>query len=229
MLILGRSGAGKTVSLRDLDPATTGFINTDKQTPEFSMEGYKTVMTDGKPDLTKSNYVETSKPTSVIATLKAWEKRDDIKVIALDTITHLITAYYINDALGKEYGGYKELGTSFWNIVDTVRELKKDVVVFGHINTSFNDMGDKVVEMKSHGNMIPQFEPESYFNILLMAEVRKIEGELAWGFRTAPKEPAEKVKSPIRFTEDGVERALAEFETNNIKTLLDKLNKFYNV
>ena len=227
ILVLGRSGSGKTASLRSLDPKSTGIINSDKQIPEFSMTDYKTVMTDGKPDLSKSNYVETSKPSSVIATLKAWEERDDIKVIALDTITHLITAYYIQEALGKEFGGYKELGTSFWNIVDAIRGLNKHIVIFGHINSSFNDMGDKVIEMKSHGKMIREFEPESYFNILFMSEVKKVEGELMWGFRTVPKEPFEKVKSPIKFTPEGVVRALDEFEKNDMSYIFSKLNQFY--
>ncbi len=231
LLILGRSGSGKTTSLRNLDPKKTGIINADKQTPEMDMTGYNTVMTEaGHPDLARSNYVETSKPGSVVATLKAWETRDDIEVIILDTITHLITAYYITDALGKEFGGYKELGTSFWNIVDTIRDLKKSVVVFGHINSSFNDMGDKVVEMKSHGKMIKEFEPESYFNNLFMAEVIKQDGVLRWGFRTIPKEPVEKVKSPIKWNDDGtITRALDDFEDNDIQAIFAKLNQFYNV
>lgn len=229
MLILGRSGSGKTTSMRYLDPKTTGFINADKQPFPLAIEGYETVLNEnGKPDLSSSNYVETGKPSSVLTTLKAWENRGDLDVIVLDTITHLMTSYYINDAIGKDFGGYKEMGVSFWNIVDTIRDLKKDVVVFGHISNTFNDVGDKVVEMRSHGKMIKEFEPESYFNLLFMSEVIKQEGELKWGFRTIPKEAVEKIKSPVRFTANGVERALDEFEDNDLKAILAKLKVFYN-
>lgn len=229
MLILGRSGSGKTTSMRNLDPKKTGFINADKQPFPLAIEGYETNLNEnGKPDLNTSNYVETGKPSSVLTTLKAWESRGDIDVIVLDTITHLITSYYVTEALGKEFGGYKELGTSFWNIVDTIRDLKKDVVVFGHISASFNDMGDKVIEMKSHGKMIKEFEPESYFNLLFFSEVIKKEDKLKWVFRTVPKEPTEKVKSPVKFEGDKVIRALEEFEDNDVAAVLSKLNKFYS-
>jgi hypothetical protein len=229
LLVLGRSGSGKSASMRNLDPAKTGIINCDKQELIFPSKGYETVMTDGVPDLAASNYVETSKPSSVLATMRAWEAREDLDTIVLDTITHLITAYYITEALGKEFGGYKELGTSFWNIIDFVRTMKKNVVVFGHIDNKFNDMGEKEVTLKAHGNMIDKFETESYFNTLLMAEVRKVEGEIRWDFKTQPDAVVEKIKSPVRFGENNtVERALEKYEPNDLKAIFDKLNKFYS-
>ena len=214
--------------MRNLDPTKTGIINCDKQELIFPSKGYETAMTDGKPDLAASNYVETSKPSSVLVTLRAWNDREDLDTVVLDTITHLITAYYITDALGKEFGGYKELGTSFWNIIDYVRTMDKNVVVFGHIDHKFNDMGEKEITLKSHGKMIDAFEAESYFNTLLMAEVIKRENELKWVFRTQPDQVQEKIKSPVKFVEGGAERALEKYEENDLKAIFDKLNKFYN-
>lgn len=229
MLILGKSGSGKSASMRFLEPSKTGIINADKQELIFPVEGYITVpSSDGSPDLSKSNYVETSKPSSVLRVLKEWEQREDIDTIVLDTITHLITAYYITEALGKEFGGYKELATSFWNIVDTIRDLNKNVIVFGHVNYEFNDMGDRVMEMRSHGKMIKQFEPPSYFNILLASEVIKQEGEVKWLFRTEPNDHVDIVKAPARFTENGIEKALDKYEDNDLNFILNKLRTFYN-
>ena len=109
ILILGRSGSGKTLSERNLDPKITGIINADRHELEFPSGGFKTIYDDnGKPDLSKSNYVETSKPNSVITTLNAWNNSPTLETVVLDTITHLITSYYITDALGKDYGGYKD-------------------------------------------------------------------------------------------------------------------------
>lgn len=229
MLILGRSGSGKSTSMRNLDPATTGIINCDKQELIFPTDGYATnLLPNGAPDLETSNYVETGKPSSVIATINAWSERSDIKVIVLDTITHLITDYYINDALGKEFGGYKELGTSFWKLLDAVRKSGKHVVVFGHMDNKFNDLGQREITMKSHGKMIDQFEPESYFNILFLAEVLKVDGNLKWMFKTQPDEPVEKVKCPSRFNAQGeVERSLDKHEDNDIAAIIVKLENFY--
>ena len=230
MLILGRSGSGKSASMRNLNPETTGIINADRQELIFPSKKYVTVLNaEGKPDLAKSNYVETSKPNSVLIVLKAWNNSPTIKTIVLDTITHLITSYYIKEALGKDYGGYKELGTSFWQIIDYVRTMDKNVIVFGHLKTEFNEDGVKEVTMKSHGKMIQDFEAESYFNTLLLAEVIKRDEELQYVFRSKPKNLAEKAKSPVKFNEDGsVTRALEEYESNDLKAILVKLNKFYS-
>jgi len=231
MLILGRSGSGKSASMRNLNPAKTGIINADRQELIFPSKGYKTVVIEGtnKPDLGKSNYVETSKPASALAVLKAWNNSPTINTIVLDTITHLITSYYIKEALGKDYGGYKELGTTFWQIIDYVRTMDKNVIVFGHLKTAFNEDGVKEVTMKSHGKMIDEFEAESYFNTLLLAEVIKKDEELEYVFRSKPRNLAEKAKSPVKFAEDGtIIRALDEYEPNDLHAVLTKLNKFYS-
>jgi len=230
MLILGRSGSGKTSSMRNLDPVKTGIINCDKQELPFVKDGYETILNEnGKPDLVVSNYVETGKPRSVIATLKAWEQRDDLDTIVIDTITHLMTSFYITDALGKDYGGYKELATSFWNIMDAIRDLRKNVIVYGHIKEEFNEYGDKFFGMRTHGKMIKEMEPESFFNILMLSEVTSIEGEISWIFRTFPENPAEKVKTPSKFGEDGkVIKAFEKYEDNDVAAIFAKLNKFYN-
>lgn len=229
MLILGRSGSGKSSGLRNLDPARTGIINCDKQELIFPSNGYITnLASNGSPDLATSNYVETGKPGSVVRTLEAWATRDDLDVIVIDTITHLITEYYITEALGKEFGGYKELGTSFWNIMNTIRTVDKHVVVMGHLDSKFNDMGQKEIQMKSHGKMIQEFEPESYFNTLMVAEVRKEDGGLRWVFKTQPDEVAEKVKCPSKFLEGGeIIHALEKYEDNDVSAILQKLITFY--
>ncbi|MBR9700371.1 hypothetical protein GOV11_00725, partial [Candidatus Woesearchaeota archaeon] len=46
ILILGRSGSGKSFSLHDLDPKKTGIINSDKQELSFGNPGYETVVID---------------------------------------------------------------------------------------------------------------------------------------------------------------------------------------
>lgn len=229
LMILGRSGSGKSAGMRNLDPAKTGVINADLEPFPFKMDGYQMVMDGDKPDLLKSNYVETVRPNSAVATLKAWDERDDLDTIVLDTFTHLLTNYYVNFCLGQPYSGYKELGTAFFSIMEQVNRMQKNVIVFGHINTQFNDAGDLVVEMKSHGKMIKEFEPESYFNILLYSEVIKDEKGIKRVFRTQPKNPSESVKSPAMFNEDGsVTPLFDEYIDNDISAVIHKLDEFYN-
>ena len=155
VFILGESGSGKTSSLRSLDPKTTAIINSDKKA--MPLEGWRknylwAKTPDGKTDLDKSNYVELDVPSHVLATLKKWAARADIKTIVVDTITHIITSNYMKDTIGKDFKAYQHLGLNAYHIFDFIRSVpNKNIIIFGHIDEKFNDMGQRVVQMKSYG------------------------------------------------------------------------------
>ena len=69
---------------------------------------------------------------------------------------------------------------------------------------------------------------EHYWSPQLTVEVIKEDEELKYIFRTEPKNPAEKIKTPVNFIGDTVTRALDKHETNDLAALLTKLNKFYS-
>ena len=56
--IMGESGAGKTTSMRNLDPATTFYIDCDKK--GLSWKGWKEQYIEGK------NYFKGDTPTNVM-------------------------------------------------------------------------------------------------------------------------------------------------------------------
>ena len=226
-MIIGRSGSGKTASMRNLDPAKTGVVNPDLEMFPFPMAGYDTIMNGNAPDLMLSNYVKTVKPASVMATLNAWEQRPDIETIVLDTITHLLTNYYVNFCLGQPYSGYKELGTAFMDVMDWVGKSEKNVIIFGHVKKDFNDEGHLVTEMKSHGKMIKEFEPESYFNMLMYAEVIKDEQGIRHVFRCEADNPSESVKVPTSFANNVGTPIFDRYIDNDLQFVLDELDKFY--
>ena len=112
--------------------------------------------------------------------------------------------------------------------MDKIRDLNKSVIVFGHINKVLSDDGDKITEMRTHGKMIPSFEPPSYFSVLLNSEVRMVEGKMEWVFRTVPENPSESIKVPCKFHKDGsISKPLETYEPNDVKAVLGKLINFY--
>ena len=228
ILILGRSGSGKSFSLHSLDPKTTGIINIDKKELSFGHpDGYKLIMNgDGRPDLDKSNYVETDRMASVQRTLDTWAKRDDLKTIVIDTLTHLITSDYVNNAIGKDFKSYQRMGLDFWHKLDTIRNMDKNVIALAHIEEKFNDSGERVFDMKSQGNMIRNFEPESYFTTMLFSEPFSTEEGVEYRLKTAPTSTFEKIKSPAKYVDGKLVRALEPYEPNDAKLILDKLSNF---
>lgn len=232
IFVLAFPGAGKTSSLRNLPYQRTGLINPDKK--ELPIQGwklkYKTewgAPVDGfpAPDLIKSNYVETSKFSSVMKTLEVWDERPDLDYIAIDTVTHLITHDYVKNTIGKDFKAYQGLGGRFYDLADFIRQMKKNVVIYAHVEKKFNDMGDKATMMKSPGNMIESFEPPSFFTTVLIGEIQRKDGVNKHVFRTQSidNDPA---KSPAYFVGNEAKSALELYEPNDIMLIFEKLNRF---
>lgn len=230
IFILAPSGIGKSSSLRNLDPKTTGIINCDKK--ELPLKGwranYKTVRNETKAvDFSKSNYVETNSPANVLRTLEEWANNPNIKTIVIDTITHMITQDYMTNTIGKDFKSYQKMGLNFYNIIQFITNCEKDLIVMGHLERKVNDMGDVVYDMKTHGKMITDLVPTSYFTTVLIGEKNKRkDGEgFDYVFRTQSmgEDPA---KSPAYFVDNKVVTALDQYETNDVQQILNKLKRF---
>lgn len=229
VLVLGISGGGKTTSWRNMDPLTSRMINSDrKEPPIFGWEEkYKQILNpEGIPDYAKSNYITPSRPQSVIKAIEIWENLPEVQAYCIDTITHMTTTDYVENTIGKEFKDYQKMGKNFYNVVDLVRDSKKDVVIYGHLEREFNEFGDKVAKMKSPGKMIESFDPPSFFTTVLYSYVERKDGKSFGFFRTQKISDAEPFKSPAYVIGDEVKTALEFIEPNDIRVILDKLTAF---
>lgn len=233
ILVLGPPGGGKSTSARNMNPKTTGIISPDRK--ELPLEGwidnYVTIFDkDGVPDLMKSNFVEPSIPSSVVRTFEAWDQRPDLDTILIDTVTQMIMADYVGNAIGKDYKEYQKMGKNFYLLMDLMRDSQKNIVIYAHSELIFNEMGDRVIQMATPGKMIQSFSPPSFFTTVLITHMERKEKKNSFYFRTQPDSINDPVKNPVRFrTENGVEiaeNALNYLEPNDIKVVLDKLEAF---
>ena len=229
ILVLAESGQGKSTALRALPPPGTAIINCDKK--ELPLRGWrKNYVTlrgsDGKVDFAKSNYVETNVPSVVLGCLQKWEKEPRISTMVVDTITHMITRDYMTNSIGKDYKSYQQMGKNFFDIVEFIRESKKNVIVNAHVAKRITDTGDILWDMKSHGNMIKDLVPASYFTTVLIGEVQRPKDEKPrYVFRTQ-SEGNDPAKSPAFVDGDTVISALEYYEPNDIQLILTKLEEF---
>jgi hypothetical protein len=234
IFVLGTSGTGKTSSLRNLDPKKTGLINCDKKAPPLAGWRSNYVRIEKRnsngdivTDLEKSNYVEITKPTQILKTLNVWEKREDLECIVIDTITHMITNKYMTDTIGKDFKTYQQLGKETYNIFDKVRDYSKAIVIFGHTDEKYNDLGQKVTLMKSYGNMI-----NGYGTCQFLYHCSDDRGsKRRWPSQICVPNSiqcSDFAKSPAKFIvgKEGAVGALPLYVPNDIKKVIELLDKF---
>lgn len=229
VFLYGKSGSGKTSSIRNLDPKRTGIINVDRKALPLEnwRESYRMVESEkpGFPDLQKSNYVEPMRPSSVMEILKVWGQRKDLDNIVLDTITHLITNDYMTNTIGKDFKAFQRMGLNGFTIFDMVGDIAKNLLIIGHSDVKFNDMGQRQVVMKSFGNMIESIEPESYFTTVLVPVVDRSDEGIKYLFRTQ-SDGSDAAKSPARFKGEEAIPALPYTMPNDIALVFKLLDKF---
>lgn len=156
ILYLAETGGGKTSSLRNLSPKDTAIVNIDKKALPLKgwRANYLTIRdTAGKVDFGRTNYIEAESPGTVMRILEAWESQEWVRTIAIDTITHMVTHDYMNNAIGKDFKAYQTMGKNFYEIIEFVRDSKKNVIVMGHIGRKIDEMGNVVWDIRTQGKI----------------------------------------------------------------------------
>lgn len=165
--IMGESGAGKTTSMRNLDPATTYYIDCDKK--GLSWKGWKQ-----QYNAEKKNYAVTDFPQVALQTLKAInEKSKIVKTVVVDTLNGLMVADEMRRAKEKGYDKWMDLAQSVYDLVDYALTVRDDltVIFICHTQTDHDDNGYLFTRIKTSGRKLDKITLESKFPIVLLAKV----------------------------------------------------------
>ena len=151
VLILGGSGNGKSASLRNVPEDKCLVINVaDKPLPfKNHMES---VSTDQYPEIIKQ--------------MKLTKK----KIIVVDDAQYLMANEFMRRAGERGFDKFTEIGQKFWTLIQTVKELSKDVTVYflAHIERD-QDGNEKI---KTIGKLLDEkITIEGMFTIVLKATV----------------------------------------------------------
>lgn len=202
IMVLGKSGSGKTTGIRNLDPKHTVICQVEKQRLPVKTKFPMTL----KP----ANY------TNIMALFKECNegKRPDIKTIVLDDSQFLIVNEFFDKAAEKGYDKFTSIALNFRNLIHWVNiGLPDDVTVYFLHHTQVDDFGQ--VKAKTIGKMLDEkLTVEGCFDIVLMTE-RNQDG---WWFRTQTS-GSDPVKTPMEMFADElipndlaiVDRAVREY------------------
>lgn len=200
-LILGPPGAGKSTSLRNLDPAKTLLIQTIKKALPFKRPGW------GYFDRETNKAGNILVTDSIPAMLKMAGKTSR-KVIVIDDWNVALTNEFMRRSDEKTFDKFNDIGKAAWTLFNGMSQLPDDVTVYLMGHTQSDEFGGE--KAKTIGKMVDEkFPAESYFATVLRA-ARVDSGHHV--FRTQ-NSGSDTTKAPMDMFPDGqVDNDLAEVD-----------------
>lgn len=215
VFIVGKSGMGKSTSIRNLDSDKTVIINSDQKDlpfPKFSTNYNKE----------KGNYLQTSSVEDVMTKLKEVQSDDNITTVIIDTWSRMMTDGVMAPSFVRNKGFEKWGNFSFshYKLINIINEkLRDDLIVYlmCHPETVHDETGFPRTEIAVQGKQIKKFFPESFSSIVLYAESVK-----------SPGSPVQFVFRTVNGGDDTCKTPMGMFEEENIDNDLVIVNKAIN-
>lgn len=166
--VMGESGSGKTSAMRNLDPATTFYMDCDKK--GLNWKGWrKQYSTD------KKNYWLTDNPSIVMQLLRKINESENckhIKTVVIDTINGVMVAEEMRNAKIQGYGKWTDLAQYVWEIFDYCLTMRDDVtvIIIAHSITDSDDNGVLFTHIRTNGRKLEKIVLESKLTTVLLAE-----------------------------------------------------------
>lgn len=200
ILIYGQSGAGKSYSLKNLDPSKTFIIDADKK-------GALPWRNAGKSYNEKNFFQENGLDVirKSIEKVGKDEKFSHITTIVIDGISKALTVfeatYDKRNAPKNKFEVYQKIKEKAVDLFDTAKDQRKDlnVVFIGNVTLADPFQNNSVDRLKVPGNYLKDYEVESDFNYVFYAKI--IDGIHL--FETLPNKSTAKTPEGC-FPDDGV-------------------------
>lgn len=222
VIILGKSGVGKSTSIKDLDPKQTVIINTlNKRLPfKGSNNMYNA---ENKNLFHADNYGTVINYLKVIS-----EKALHVKNIVLDDIIYVMRKEYFSRAKEAGYGKYTELASHFQQIISTCENLRQDLNVFFilHSEDVISDSSVTGYKVSTIGKLLDnQYNPVEVVPMVLYAAIKYDEkGNPEYGFYTHAFKEGQ-IEIPAKTPEGMFD---SDFIPNSLGTVVKAMNDYYN-
>ncbi len=209
ILIIGNSGAGKSTSLRKLNPAETLIINADKKS--LPWRGWK-------KDYNKENknyIVEADAKKIQGYLLHVNDSMPHIKNVVIDTLNGVMLAVEMAERKANTFSDWKELAVNIYGICDMIGTLRDDlnIICTAHAQTELTDSGYQFTHMKTSGKKLEKIVVESKFTHVFIAKGNQ--GKFV--FETHANNSTAKTPMGL-FEEDEI--------PNNVQYIIEKIKEY---
>lgn len=169
VLVLGRSGSGKTYSLKNFKPNEVGILSVEKGRLPFKSElkvAKVKSFNDGEHTPAQANAAKYSWLEAVI-------KSSKLKSVVVDDSQYLLANELFDRAYEKGYDKFVDIAAHFRNLVHAINEMEEEdkIVYFLHHSELDGDGREKV---KTIGKMLDEkLCIEGCFDIVLFCQDQK--------------------------------------------------------
>lgn len=220
-IIFGKTGAGKSRSVKGLNPKETVVINVlgSKQLPFKGSN--KLYNTENKNLINLDNYVD------IISFLKSCEEQPHIKNIVIDDMIYIMRKEFFLRAKEAGFTKFTELAQHFQQIVVTCELMRSDINVFFmlHSEDVQSDKTTTSYKVSTIGQLVDEkYNPLEVVNVALYADIKYNEkGAPIYGFYTN-KTMLGSVEIPAKSPEGMFEET---FIPNDLSLVVQKINEYY--
>jgi len=221
-IILGKSGTGKSTSIKTLDPKSTVVLNVlGKRLP---FKGSQSLY-----NAENKNLFQVEDSPSVISILKnIGDKAPHVHNVVIDDSIYIMRKEYFARAKEAGYNKYTELAQHFQQIVTTCEKLRTDLNIFLILHSE-DIQSDKVTvgyKVSTIGNLLDQqYNPVEVVPMVLFSAIKYDDkGNPQYGFYTHRCMQGS-VEIPAK-TPDGMFEE--DFIPNDLGYVVKKMEEYYN-
>ena len=221
IMLLGKSGTGKSTSIKGLDPKETVVINVlGKRLP---FKGSNTLY-----NKENKNLFQRESYTDIISLIQnISDKATNVKNIILDDFIYVMRKEYFSRARETGYNKYTELAQHFQQIISTCEKLREDLNVFMilHSEDIQSDKTTTGYKVSTVGNLVDNcYNPLEVVPMVLYSSVKYDDkGNTQYGFYTHRcKEGV--VEIPAKTPDEMFDE---DFIPNDLGYVVKKMNEYY--
>lgn len=137
--VLGRSGTGKSYSMRNFAKDEIGVVNVQGKILPFKGSG-------------SFDIVNTDNSSDIVDQIKKMAKKH--KVIVVDDFQYVMANEFMRRATERGYDKFTEIAKHAWDIADCVKELPADVIVYVMCHTDTDQEG--IEKLKTIGKLLDE-------------------------------------------------------------------------
>lgn len=221
-LIMGKSGSGKSTSIKTLDPKTTVIFNVLKKRLPFKGSN-KLYNEENK------NLFNLDEYSQIINYLQGIDKGADyIKTIVIDDMSYVMRKEYFRTAKQTGFNKYTDMAAHFQSIIQTAENMRDDLNIFFvmHCEEVISDNVIVGYKPSTVGKLIDNsYNPIEVVPMLLFASVKYDENKQPiYGFYTH-RYMEGNVEIPAKTPADMFEK---DFIPNDLGKVTEIMNEYYN-